>query len=175
MAEQVTVEQLQRRQEELAAKASELRAKVRDLQKRIAEPDLDPTLDFEKAVAALADDDTALRAAQAMLAAIEQQRAAVTAAIHERHAQTREARLDALRPQEDAAKKRLAECFMAYAKALEEARDVARKIKRAGGGSGLVEIVRRDTVTGIYKQAELIVKFAAEQAAAAGVTENILR
>lgn len=168
----VGVGELQKQLEALGQQVSQYRVKIRELESALAAPDVDPTVDFSVAIAAIAGTDTELRAARAYLAATERQQAAVGLKIQELQEQERERRVDALRPREDAAKVRLVGAYRAYVAALEEARAMGREVQQAGGNTTLLEFVRHDHAREMRKQAASLKHFLPDDAG--DLSENVL-
>jgi len=161
----MSLEELEREQEQFKQQRSELVSKVKKLKVRIAEPDLDPSLSFEVAVAAIADTDAELRAAEALLVPVDKQVAAIAAVIAERKREEREREAEALRPAELEAKKRVVAAYLAFVGALSEAHDVERQLRRMMAPSVLGEMATDDLRKALRRQAGRMHHFLGDLAA----------
>ncbi len=168
----MTIDELQAQGEALAAKRSEMRARVKELEARIAEPELDPGLSFEAAVAALSDIDAELRAARVMEQAASKQIDAIRTAIAAAQQRERDAQLAEIRPREEAAKRAIVAAHQAYVKAFEDAHAMGREVQRHGGATIMLELTTHDFLRALRAQARRLLNFAPELAAEAGVKET---
>ena len=156
---------LRKQKETLSLKAGELKTKIRELEAATAEPDLDPTMDFARAVAKIADTDQELRTAKALLTVVNAQLVAINDTIHQAHRRERAAQAEALRPAEAAAKKRIVDTFLEFVAALEEGRAAERQLKRVMAPTSLAELMPHDLRRELRRQADRLKHFASDQAA----------
>ena len=163
--EALSGDELRKQKETLSLKAGELKTKIRELEAAIADPDLDPTMDFARAVAKIADTDQELRTAKALFVVVDAQLAAVNNMIAEAHRRERAAQAEALRPAEDAAKKRIVASFLEFVAALEDGRAAERQLKRVMAPTSLAELMPHDLRRELRRQADRLKHFASDQAA----------
>lgn len=169
---ELTMDELQERKADLNRRRGEVVSRIKDLKAAIAEPDLDPTQDFSAAVAAIAETDQELRAAQAMLPVIEKQLAAVGNAMEAHREAERKAKAESMRPAEDAAKKRLVSAFLEFVAALEEAHDLGQELRKYGHTT-LPDLERREIRMQLRAYARTLGIFALPYGE--GLNENAVR
>jgi chromosome segregation ATPase len=161
----MTVEELEARNAEFLTKRAAIVAQIRELEAKLANPGLDPAMGFEAVVAALADTDKELNAARALLPIMDQQIKEIGLALQAAKAAERAAKVEALRPEEDAAKVRLVETVAAHLEALEAAHEVWGKIQQQAGHTTLREFWPRDYRMQLRKQVSRMRTYLGDMAA----------
>lgn len=172
----MSIPELEAQRAKIAAARSDTMTKIKELEASIRSPELDPTLTFEEAVAAIGGTDGELRAARAFEQVQRQQLDAITSAITAIQQRERQERAAAMQPEIDTAKAAVCEAHQAYVAALERAREVDRRYTGVAlSRSPLTELFSDDLRKALRQQAHRFLIHAPSEAEAAGVSENVLR